>query len=239
MPLFRTLVFVAAVAGAVAGLTLTALQQLSTVPLIRQAEIYEAKVLTTAGATEAHQHDVAGPAAHGWPAAGLERLIFTALANVAGAIGLALLLVALSEIAGGIKHWRHGLFWGLGGFVVFALAPSLSLPPELPGMPSADLASRQAWWFAAAALTGGGLAVIVFRPGPWAAAIGIALILAPHIVGAPQPASFESPVPHELARRFVISVLVSNFVFWAILGGFAGFARSRLNATANSLVQLN
>ena len=141
--------------------------------------------------------------------------------------------MALSEFAGGIDHWRHGLFWGLGGFVAFALAPSLSLPPELPGMPSADLASRQVWWVATAAITGGGLAIIVFRPALWAAILGIVLILAPHIVGAPQPASFESPVPHDLAQRFVTSVMVSNFLFWVLLGGLADYTRSRMIANAS------
>ena len=149
MPLFRTIIFVAAVAGAVAGFALTALQHLSTIPLIRQAETYEVKPAPTQDATEAHHQD-------SWPGDGLERIIYTALANIVGAVGLGLLLVALSEIAGGITHWRQGLFWGLSGFIAFTLAPSLSLPPELPGMPSADLASRQVWWAATAALTAGG-----------------------------------------------------------------------------------
>ena len=140
--------------------------------------------------------------------------------------------MALSEIAGGIAHWRQGLFWGLGGFIAFTLAPSLSLPPELPGMPSADLASRQVWWAATATLTAGGLAIIAFRPALWAAILGIALIVAPHIVGAPRPASFESAVPHDLAQRFVTSVLVTNFLFWALLGGLAGFMRSRMITNA-------
>jgi predicted cobalt transporter CbtA len=57
MPVFRTIIFVAAVAGAVAGFALTALQQLSTVPLIRQAETYEAKTAPPQDATEAHDRD--------------------------------------------------------------------------------------------------------------------------------------------------------------------------------------
>lgn len=226
MSVFRTIVLVAAVAGAVAGLVLTALQQASTVPLILKAETYEAKAAPPAGVGATHDHG-----AESWaPAGGVERIAYTTLANVAGGIGLALLLVALGEIAGGIAGWRQGLFWGMAGFAAFTLAPSLSLPPELPAMPAAELIDRQIWWVATVALTAGGLALIVFRPALWAAALGIALIVAPHVVGAPQPGSFETPIPHHVAQRFIAGVLVSGFVFWVLLGGLAGFVRSRLMA---------
>jgi cobalt transporter subunit CbtA len=230
MALFRTLVLAAAVAGAIAGLALTAIQHVSTVPLILKAETFEAKPAPGAAhepgshASGSHEH---GPAA--WaPADGIERIAYTALANVVGGIGLALLLLALSEAGGGLAGWRQGLLWGLGGFAAFTLAPSLSLPPELPGMPSADLLARQLWWVATVALTAGGLALIAFRRALWAAVLGIALIVAPHVVGAPHPASFDSPVPHELAQRFVAGVVVSGLLFWALLGGCAGFLRARL-----------
>jgi predicted cobalt transporter CbtA len=68
MPVFRTIIFVAAVAGAIAGFALTALQHLSTVPLIRQAETYEAKTPPTQGATEARDQDATSAHVHGWPA---------------------------------------------------------------------------------------------------------------------------------------------------------------------------
>jgi cobalt transporter subunit CbtA len=227
MSVLRTIVLVAAVAGAVAGLVLTALQHASTVPLILEAETYEAKAAPPRGASATHDHG-----AEGWaPADGAERIAYTTLANVVGAIGLALLLVALGEIAGGIVGWRQGMFWGMAGFAAFTLAPSLSLPPELPAMPAADLVDRQIWWAATVVLTAGGLALIVFRPALWAAALGIALIVAPHVVGAPQPAGFETPVPHYLAQRFVADVVVSGFVFWVLLGGLSGFVRSRLTAS--------
>jgi cobalt transporter subunit CbtA len=233
MSLFRTIVFVAAVAGAIAGVALTALQTLGTVPLILKAETYEAKAAPSPGAA-ATDHGASSHGKEAWsPADGLERFAYTTLANIVGAIGLALLLVALSEIAGGIADWRQGVFWGLGGFAAFTLAPSLSLPPELPAMPAADLLARQIWWSATVVLTAGGLALLVFRPALWATVLGVVLIVAPHAVGAPHPASFETPVPHEVAQRFVTNVVVSSFVFWLLLGGFAGFFRSRLTATAS------
>jgi cobalt transporter subunit CbtA len=78
-------------------------------------------------------------------------------------IGFALLLVVVSELAGGIANWRQGAFWGLAGFAVFTLAPGLGLPPELPAMPAADLVSRQVWWIGTVLATAAGLALIAFR----------------------------------------------------------------------------
>ncbi len=159
MSLFRNIVFVSALAGLVAGLAMTAMQYAGTVPLILRAETYE-----NGGACAAsHDHGTAGHtageatvAAHphehdeeAWaPADGFQRSAFTALANIVTAIGFAVLLVTASEFAGGMTGWRQGVFWGLAGFAVFTLAPGLGLPPELPGMPAADLEARQVWWVA-------------------------------------------------------------------------------------------
>jgi cobalt transporter subunit CbtA len=224
MSLFRTFVFVAAVAGAIAGLALTAIQYVSTTPLILRAETFEAKAVPAPGAVHTHDHK-------SWSPDGLERFGYTTLANLVGGIGLALVLVALSEIAGGLASWRQGVIWGIGAFIAFTLAPSLSLPPELPGKPSAELLARQVWWVATVVLTAGGLALGVFQRALWGTALGVAFIVAPHIIGAPQPESFNSPVPHDIAQRFVTGAVLSGFVFWVLLGGCAGFLRSRLTAS--------
>ena len=147
------------------------------------------------------------------------------------AIGFALLLVAASELKGGMTGWHQGVFWGLAGFIVFTLAPGLGLPPELPAMPAADLGQRQIWWVATALATGIGLALLVFKRSLPLAILAVALLVAPHLVGAPQPGSFESPVPHSLAHAFIVMASVTSFVFWVILGGVAGFARSRVQET--------
>jgi cobalt transporter subunit CbtA len=230
MTIFRTIVFVAAVAGFMAGLALTAIQVFSTVPLIQRAESYE-KAGEKPAAPTPHVH-TPGTHAHAdtaWqPEDGFERLAYTVASNIVGAIGFALLLVAFSEIAGGIASWRQGIYWGMGGFASFTLAPSLGLPPELLGMPSADLVDRQIWWIATAALTSCGLAMIAFLRSLLAALTGVGLIVAPHIVGAPHPASFESPVPQLLAHQFAAAAIISSFVFWVLLGIFAGTVRRRL-----------
>lgn len=236
MSLFRNAVFAAAVAGLLAGLILAALQAYATVPLILQAETFE-----NAGAP-AHDHGAASagdpPAAeaaeshdHGeeaWAAAdGFERFAYSLAVNVVSGIGFGLLLVAASEFAGGISSWRNGMIWGLAGFAVFTLAPGLGLPPELPAMPAADLLARQVWWIGTVAATAAGLALIAFSGMAPLSILGVVLIALPHIIGAPQPQSHESPIPETLHHRFVISVAVTNLVFWVALGGILGLLRHR------------
>jgi len=237
MSVFRNIVFIAALAGLVAGLAMTAMQYAGTVPLILKAETFEgaapahdhashdnAAAQDTAAASPSHDHDEEAWA----PADGLERSAYTAFANIVTAMGFALLLVALSELKGGMTGWRQGVFWGLAGFVVFTLAPGLGLPPELPAMPAADLGLRQMWWGATAVATGIGLALLVFKQSLPLAILAVAFLVAPHLVGAPQPESFASPVPHSLAQAFIVMASVTSFVFWVVLGGVAGFARSRV-----------
>src|SRR5687768_9026137 len=117
---------------------------------------------------------------------------------------------------------RNGLFWGLGGFVAFQLAPSFGLPPELPGMPAADLAARQVWWWGTAIATGAAILTIAkFRS--WTA-IGIAavLIALPHIIGAPAAPDAPSAVPAHLAAAFAANTLAAGAIFWLIAGPLLG-----------------
>ncbi|MGP2493055.1 CbtA family protein [Mesorhizobium sp. PUT5] len=244
MNVFRNVVFVAAIAGLVAGVALALMQAYATVPLILKAEVYE-----EAGGGHHHDHAAVESAAPGdetaapaeeeheaWePADGFERFAYTVLSNVVTGIGFALILVAVSELAGGIGNWRQGVFWGLAGFSVFTLAPGLGLPPELPAMPAADLAARQVWWVATVLATAAGLALIAFRKSLPLTLLAVVLIVAPHIVGAPQPDSFETPIPEGLHHQFVVAVTITNLLFWLVLGAVAGVVRGRVTGEAASL----
>ena len=244
MNVFRNVVFIAAIAGLVAGVALALMQAYATVPLILKAEVYE-----EAGGGHHHDHAAVESAAPGdetaapaeeeheaWePADGFERFAYTVLSNVVTGIGFALILVAASELAGGIGNWRQGVFWGLAGFSVFTLAPGLGLPPELPAMPAANLVARQVWWVATVLATAAGLALIAFRKSLPLTLLAVALIVAPHIVGAPQPDSFETPIPEGLHHQFVVAVTVTNLLFWLVLGAAAGVARGRVTGEAASL----
>jgi cobalt transporter subunit CbtA len=232
MDYFRNIVVVAALAGAIAGLGMTAAQQLTTVPLILQAEVYEEQ----AASAPAHDHGnvaTAQAGAHehgdeGWsPADGFERTAFSVLANIVTGVGFALLLVAASELFGGIKNWRQGVFWGLAGFAVFTLAPGLGLPPELPAMPAADLGARQLWWVATALSTAIALGLLFYGRSLVAVLAAIALLVAPHLIGAPQPVSYESPIPEGLHHSFIVAVVLTTLLFWVLLGGLAGLFRGR------------
>ncbi|WP_192180992.1 CbtA family protein [Mesorhizobium amorphae] len=254
MNLFRNVVFIAAIAGLVAGVVLACMQAFATVPLILKAEVYEQAggghqheyaAAPAANATDTNAMSSAAPAPaeaaapaedEGWaPADGFERFAFSVLANIVTGIGFALVLVAVSEFAGGIGNWRQGVFWGLAGFAAFTLAPGLGLPPELPAMPAADLTERQIWWWATVAATAAGLGLIAFRKSLPLAILAVVLIVAPHIVGAPQPDSFETPIPEGLHHQFVVAVTVTNLVFWLVLGAVVGVVRGRFTGTATSL----
>jgi cobalt transporter subunit CbtA len=246
MTLFRNVVFIAALAGLLSGLIMTAMQAYATVPLILKAETFENAggghdhgAVSPEAAEAGHVHEAATPAheheEEGWaPADGFERFAFTALANIVTGIGFALVLVAASELAGGIANWRRGIFWGFAGFAVFTLAPGLGLPPELPAMPAADLAARQIWWIGTVAATAIGLGLIAFRTSLVLSLIGVALMVAPHIIGAPQPASHESPIPVDLHHQFVVAVTVTNLIFWVVLGAAVGVIRTRFSGAATN-----
>jgi cobalt transporter subunit CbtA len=235
MDYFRNIVVVATLAGVIAGAGMTIAQHFATVPLILKAEIYEEGASAPdhgQAAVHEHEHDTAA-AAHehehgGWqPSDGFERTFFSFLANILTGIGFALLLVATSELFGGIKDWRQGVFWGLAGFAAFTLAPGLGLPPELPAMPAGELGARQLWWTATALCTAIALGLMVYQRSLPAILAAIALLVAPHLIGAPQPASYESPIPEGLHHSFVVAVVLTTLLFWLLLGALAGLFRER------------
>jgi predicted cobalt transporter CbtA len=51
------------------------------------------------------------------------------------------------------------------------------------------------------------------------------LILAPHLVGAPQPIAHESAVPAGLASQYATASLAAAAVFWLLLGPMLAYAR--------------
>src|SRR5882757_3439335 len=222
MPVFRSIVFSAALAGLIVGVVISIAQFFGTVPLIQQSEVYERKAATPLAA---HQHSATQDQgkAHSheseWePEEGLQRNAFTVGANILTAMGFALLLTGVYAIRGRHVTWREGLLWGLGGFVVFTAAPGLGLPPELPVMPVAELAARQTWWIATAAATAAGLCLLAFRPAAWAAILGLGLIALPHLIGAPLAPESHSEVPAALSHRFIVVVVMTSLLFWALLG---------------------
>ena len=239
------LVFVAVIAGVAAGLILTGLQRIAVVPLILEAETYETAAGAADGGAADHMHDHAGHShdvAPATDASGIaedaalaeaedvaatsaegdgSRTILTLIANVVSAAAFALILAAGMALARAASHrieWKRGLLWGLAGFGAIQLAPALGLPPELPGAAAAELGARQGWWILTAALTAAGLAWLAFVPRAWLKPLGLVAILLPHLIGAPAPEHHGGLAPDSLATQFVYAALITNGVFWLILG---------------------
>jgi cobalt transporter subunit CbtA len=214
--MFKRIALTAGFSGLLAALLLTLLQSLWVVPLIHEAETYER-------APAAHVHEHGADAAHShddeaWePEDGWQRIASTAGGNLVVTVGFALMLAALYTLRAPGRT-AQGVWWGLAGFAVFVLAPSLGLPPELPGTAAADLGQRQTWWISTAASTAAGLALLGFGRGTLLKTLGAVVVVVPHLVGAPQPVDHQSLAPQALADQFVIASLLTNALFWVVLG---------------------
>jgi len=223
------------VSGLLTGVLISAVQHFTTTPIILHAEEYEnaggdthASLMWTdevsggqfylAHGTEEHEGDEGGWA----PENGLERAFYTMAANLIAGVGFAALLVAGFHLSGREINGRTGLAWGVAGFVVFQLAPSLGLPPEVPGSMAAEIGGRQVWWWFAVASTGVGVWLLLMVRALPLHVMGILLIALPHLVGAPQPHEIGGAVPPEIAGHFAAAALATGFIFWAMLGWLSG-----------------
>lgn len=217
--------------GLLAALLLTLLQSFWIAPLILQAETFEsaepvAEQHEHAPAEAGHSHE---HSAEAWaPEDGWQRVLATTGGNLVVAVGFALLLAALYSLRepGRVST---GALWGLAGFAVFCLAPTLGLPAELPGTAAADLGQRQAWWIGTAAATAAGLALLVFSRHWLFKVLGIVLLVSPHVIGAPQPAVHASLAPEALASQFKIASWLTNAAFWLALGLLSAWLFRRAN----------
>nr|VFJ60070.1 MAG: cobalt transporter subunit CbtA [Candidatus Kentron sp. DK] len=221
---FKRILTIAAITSLLSGTLLTLLQQVQVIPRILEAEKYEQ------AAEETRIAPPAGEAANWQPAEGLERNLYTALANIVVALGFALLLGAVAFLRGAKLDWRWGLLWGLAGYAIFFLAPAIGMPPELPGSHAGALEQRQLWWLMTVVCTGSGFALVFFNEQTLVKILGVVLLFAPHVVGAPQFTAPEGVVPAELLESFVIATAITNAIFWLALGGLYGFFDKKLAA---------
>ncbi len=216
-------------AGLLVGLAIAFLQQFTTSPLIVRGEVYETAASASSPSESAAGH---GHAAHGqsggshdhgddegWkPREGLERMAVTGLATVAASIGYTLLLLAAMLLGGFEITLPQTLAFAACGFISTGLAPAMGLAPELPGSAAGPLVERQVWWAVTAVATAVALWLILSSKLPWAKLAGVMLLALPHIAGAPEPSSFESTAPAELAARFAATSLGLQALLWASIG---------------------
>jgi cobalt transporter subunit CbtA len=224
------LVLAALIAGMAAGFIYGGVQHVQTTPLILAAEVYEtAPAHDHAQAATAETAVTPAPAhEHGeeeWaPADGWQRTLSTTVSSMITGAGFALLLAGVSLLTGLPITPKNGMIWGICGFLAATVAPGAGLAPELPGMPTADLVSRQVWWVATIIASGIGIFLIATRRELiWLAAAAV-LIALPHIIGAPQPLTHETAVPAGLAASFAANTIAASAVLWSLIGLFLGLA---------------
>jgi len=214
---FRELLAAALWTGLLAGLLLTAIQQIQVIPTLLQAEVYEEQAAAAIAKPDISHEQ------HQWqPENGWERTAFTAAANISLGVGFALLIGAVMCTRGRPGNWHMGLLWGLAGYLTFFVAPSLGLPPEVPGTTAAKLADRQSWWLITVLDTGFGLSLLAFAKTRTNQFFGVVLLVSPHLIGAPQPEVHGSAAPAELAQSFITATAIANAVFWLAIGGLMG-----------------
>lgn len=217
--MFTRILTSALFAGAAAGLIASLLQLVFVQPVLLHAELYETGALVHFGADPVSARpDLPGidPMRDGLS------VFFTMLIYC----GYALVLVAAMAFAaerGAQINARNGILWGIAGFVATHFAPGFSLAPEVPGVAAADVEIRQIWWFTTVATAAIALWLIAFGRG-WPAWTAAAILLvAPHLYGAPEPATFTGPVPTELGALFAARALGIGLAAWTLVGLFAGF----------------
>lgn len=219
--MFARILTSALFAGAAAGLLAALLQLFFVQPVLLHAELYESGALVHLGGETVSAHPEL-PGIFDEPMRNLLSILFTMLIYT----GYALILVALMSVAERQGHeirTGQGLLWGLAGFVALHFAPGFSLAPEVPGVAAADVGARQIWWAATVASAGGAMWLIAFGGNLVAYVVAALLLMAPHVIGAPEPETFAGPVPTEIGALFAARALGIGMAAWALLGVFCAY----------------
>lgn len=215
-------------AGVLAAVLITVVEAFTTTPLILAAEELEigAPVIHDQLQPEngqidpdtvSHAHDP-----NAWaPTDGLERFLYTVLANAVTGIAFALFLVVGLTFGERKPDLIKSMLLAMAGFATFTLGPVMGLAPELPAMPSVDLQDRQIWWAFTVAFTFCGLICLFWTQSNALKVLGIVVLAVPHIWGAPQPTTMSSQVPATLAAHFAATSIVISALFWAMIGYFS------------------
>lgn len=217
----------ALLAGLVGGLLVSAAQMVRVVPLIIAAEHYEgapAHSHADPGETAPLTADTQPVVAHEVDGRlfGANRVTSTVMANLLTGCGFGLLLAGAVLLTGQSLTLAKGAFWGIAGWLIFQFLPGLGMPPELPGIPAANLEQRQIWWFATVIASSIGLYALILRSEIGIKISGIVVLAIPHIVGAPKPSLVSSEVPAVLAADYVVAALATGLFFWLVLGSSLG-----------------
>lgn len=220
--IFRRTIFSSLFVGLLAGLILSLFQVLTINPIIFEAESFEIE--------QAHDHASHDHSEGMWaPSDGIERTVYTVMANAAAGIAFSAILLSLMSQLQLQRVTRLSLIkgagWGVAGFLVFFVAPGIGLPPEIPGVDAQAIEHRQVWWLLAVISAAAGLLLIAFTPVKFKVAGAVALAL-PYLIAAPrhEGATFLHPDAEVVAtltrlhHDFIITSGIGSLAFWLVLG---------------------
>ena len=200
------LLVIGLISGLLASLPYTLAQQVWVAPLLRQAEVLEPG---PSGSVASE------PLMTGWRGA--------AVTNGVTGVGFGLLLAAAISMRGVPPNLPSGPLWGMAGFAAFSLFPALTLPVGLPGLESAPLLIRQAWWALAVISAAVGLALLAWAPKRAGRIAGAAIVWLPPLASRLFWDWPETPPDlRALQNRFAVAALVTSALFWLALGTLEG-----------------
>lgn len=217
--MFTRILTSALFAGVAAGLLIALLQYVFVQPVLLHAELYESGALVHFGPDPVS-------AVQPLPGFDLMRDLLSILFTMLIYCGYALAMIALMSVAqerGAQITPTNGMIWGVAGFVAAHLAPGFSLAPEVPGVAAADVGLRQMWFFPTVAAAVAAMWLLAFHRNAMGVAAAAFLLIAPHIIGAPQPAQFAGPVPTELGALFAVRALGVGLAAWVVLGALCAY----------------
>jgi len=215
--MFKNIFVSAVVCGAIAGVLATAMQMLLVTPLLMEAELFETGQSThfiIDGSPESpmkHVNIWEDPYRH----------LMTLFFNLVTFTGFGFILIAAMaffEKRGFSLSKAEGIVAGVSGFIVFQLAPSVGLPPELPGTISVAVGLKQAWWIITILSTTVGILLLFLGKYKVVSGAGIIFIIIPHLIGHPKLETYFGVAPPELAAEFASRALAVSLVTWIILG---------------------
>lgn len=217
--MFTRIAVSALFAGSAAGLIASLLQLIFVQPVLLHAELYESGELVHFGGEAISAVQDLG---------GIEimrdalSIVFTIMIYTAYAFIL-IAAIAYSEETGNKVDARQGIIWGVAGFIAVHLAPGFSLAPEVPGVAAADVYARQIWWFPTVIAAAVAMWLIAFGKNWMMWGLACILLIAPHLIGAPEPSVFEGPVPTEIGALFAARAFGVGLAAWVLTGFFAGY----------------
>ncbi len=239
----RNIILAAIAVGVITGIVYGLFQQTQINPIIYGAEEYE---VTDAPLAHSHNTDAAAnveaqePEEAWSPEDGAQRITSTMVANITIAIAYALVMISLMALHDAKSNKpkisaKQGAVWGIAALIALFIAPALfGLHPEVPGTVAAELINRQQWWMFCAGISVTGIAVLYYSANKFKF-IGIILLAAPHIVGAPLPEShgFANTAPEavsalsQLTSEFFLMTSIGMALFFILLGSLSGWVVNR------------